>query len=229
MAWRAGTERVSRRFAPLEPRGESPRTEESGYQACKGPVVMVSASAADEGLLTQTPWVEASSRRASRGCPLLRSGISDRENEPSPLIRPWPAGVPVNTVYSCCLLLARLPPDAEAGLVNGPVCAVQRSDGGHSSARRGEASTVAAGLCTGGYAELARSARSRPLMRCQCGADHRRGVVLNTRLRWRSHRVATATRGPPSGGRHVAAADAGTSWGMGVFIHRRPRMREGTR
>ena len=49
------------------------------------------------------------SRRASRGCPVLKSAIADREDEPSLPIRPWPAGVPVNPVYSFAAAPARAP------------------------------------------------------------------------------------------------------------------------
>jgi hypothetical protein len=67
----------------------------------------VSASAHDYRLLRQTPRPVTMSRRAWRGCPVLKSGIADREDEPSLPIRPWPAGGPVEPVYSLARPLTR--------------------------------------------------------------------------------------------------------------------------
>ena len=83
-------------MTPRVRRGAASENLRSGYQACKGRhAETVSASADDHRLLTQTHGPAAFSRRASRGCPVLKSGIADREDEPSLPIRPWPAGVPV--------------------------------------------------------------------------------------------------------------------------------------
>jgi hypothetical protein len=42
----------------------------------------------------------ALSRHAPRGCLVLELGNACREDEPSPSVRPWPAGVAVHLVYS---------------------------------------------------------------------------------------------------------------------------------
>jgi hypothetical protein len=49
----------------------------------------------------------ALSRHAPRGCLVLELGNAGREDEPSPPVRPWPAGVAVHSVYSLSSSLAR--------------------------------------------------------------------------------------------------------------------------
>jgi hypothetical protein len=113
---------------PARPRGTTLRELEIGLPGVQvGPPFERSRRSRPNGLLRR-PRSRASSRRDARGCLYLKSGIADRENEPSPLVRTWPAGVPVNTVYSCRTLLTRLSTDADHVGVDQPVCAVQRPD-----------------------------------------------------------------------------------------------------
>jgi hypothetical protein len=81
------------------------------------------------------PMGPALSRRASRGCPVLKSGIADREDEPSLPIRPWPAGVPVEPGLLLRSHADKSARPSVADCARRPVCAVQRPDGGHSGAR----------------------------------------------------------------------------------------------
>ena len=75
------------------------------------------------------------SRRASRGCPVLKSGTANREDEPSLPIRPWSAGVPVAPDLLLRSLADKSVRPSVADCARRPVCAVQRPNGRHSGAR----------------------------------------------------------------------------------------------
>ena len=77
--------------------GPTPEDSRSGDQACPGGLAEWSwltthpASPDTRCLPTQTSGPRSSSRSAPRGYPILKLESVGREDEPSPLIRPWPA------------------------------------------------------------------------------------------------------------------------------------------
>jgi hypothetical protein len=123
-------------MTPRALRGAASENLRSGYQACTGaPCSTVSASTADHRRRRRPHGPAALSRRASRGCPVLKSGTANREDEPSLPIRPWPAGVPVAPGLPLRSLADKSARPSVAACARRPVCAVQRPDGRHSAAR----------------------------------------------------------------------------------------------